>query len=250
MKAELEPEFVRSLRPPPRPAHEAPRRDRHRGAIVGPRWRFLAEASELLEASLEYQQTLANVVGLAVPKIADYAIIALLTENGSLGWGCSAHRDPAKAPVVARLHPYVPDLATNDHPWAEAIRSGRTQITKAVDDEYLRSIARDEGHLGLLRELEPTSYIVIPLAARGRILGSLQTLQSLLRLRRLDLFDRAVQGHDERADERPRREGDRSNRQVIRRGLLHRCALGQRPDRGGEPLLRPGHLHEADGLSK
>jgi signal transduction histidine kinase len=172
MKTDVEAAFVGSLRPPPL-AHVAHRRDRHRGAIVGPRWRFLAEASELLDGSLEYEQTLANVVRLAVPRIADYSIIVLLTEDGSLGWGCSAHRDPAKAPIVARLHAYVPDLATNNHPWTEAVRSGRTQVVKAVDDVYLRSMARDEGHLELLRKLEPTSYIIIPLAARGRVLGSL-----------------------------------------------------------------------------
>jgi signal transduction histidine kinase len=173
MRAEVESEWAGSLRPPSRLASLTPRRDRHRGAIVGPRWRFLAEASELLDASLDYQQTLSNVVRLAVPRIADYSIIALLTEDGSLGWGCSAHRDAAKAPAVARLHAYVPDVTTNNHPWAEAVRTGRTQVIKAVDDEYLRSIARDEGHLRLLRELAPTSYIIIPLAARGRILGSL-----------------------------------------------------------------------------
>jgi hypothetical protein len=115
MKTEVAAALVAGLRPSPPLAPVAHRRDRHRGAIVGPRWRFLAEASELLDASLEYQQTLANVVRLAVPRIADYSIIALLTEDGSLGWGCSAHRDPAKAPIVARLHAYVPDLTTNNH---------------------------------------------------------------------------------------------------------------------------------------
>jgi signal transduction histidine kinase len=173
MKTDIEAGSVGSLRPPPHAAHATPRRDRHRGAIVGPRWRFLAEASELLDGSLEYQQTLANVVALAVPRIADYAIIALLTEDGSLGWGCSAHRDPAKEPTVARLRGYVPDLTTKAHPWVEVARSGRTQVIKAVNDDYLRSIALDEAHLALLRELAPTSYIFIPLAARGRILGSL-----------------------------------------------------------------------------
>jgi signal transduction histidine kinase len=173
MRGEVEAELVGSLRPPASLANATRRTGRHRGAIVGPRWRFLAEASELLDGSLEYQQTLSNVVGLAVPRIADYSVIALLTEEGSLGWGCSAHRDPAKAPLVARLRSYVPGLTTTNHPWAEAVRSGRTQVVKAVDDEYLRSIARDEHHLELLRDLAPASYIIIPLAARGRILGSL-----------------------------------------------------------------------------
>jgi signal transduction histidine kinase len=143
------------------------------GVFTSSRWQFLAEASELLDASLDYQETLANVVALAVPRIADYAIIALLRDDGTLGWGWSAHRDPAQEPVVARLRSYVPDLTTNDHPWAEVVHSGSSQIIETVTDEYLRSIARDATHLTLLRELAPASYIIIPLAARGRILGSL-----------------------------------------------------------------------------
>jgi signal transduction histidine kinase len=151
---------------------ELPRNQEH-PAFTRPRWQFLAEASELLDASLEYQETLANVVALAVPMIADYAIIALLTDDGALRWGWSAHRDPAKEAVVARLQAYVPTLATNNHPWAEVVHSGRTQIIETVTDGYLRSIAHDEAHLALLRELAPTSYIIMPLAARGRILGVL-----------------------------------------------------------------------------
>jgi signal transduction histidine kinase len=148
-------------------------RDEDHGLPTSSHWQFLAEASELLDASLDHQETLANVVALAVPRIADYAIIALLGDDGTLGWGWSAHRDPTRAPLVARLHSYVPDLTTNDHPWAEVVHSGRSRIVESVTDGYLCSIARDATHLQLLRDLGPTSYIIIPLAARGRILGSL-----------------------------------------------------------------------------
>ncbi|MGH7615689.1 MAG: GAF domain-containing sensor histidine kinase [Gemmatimonadaceae bacterium] len=161
-------------------------------AIAGSRWQFLAEASELLDASLEYQQTLSNVVSLAVPRIADYAIIALLTEDGSLGWGWSAHRDPARDSVVARLRPYVTHLTIDDDPWAAAINSGQTQIIKEVTDEYLCSIARDDAHLALLRELAPTSYMIIPLSARGRVLGSLLFATNSDSGRRYDSHDAAI----------------------------------------------------------
>jgi signal transduction histidine kinase len=171
---EVNPDMVRETgMPTTRPANRRRRRDRRGGAMAGPRWRFLADATEILDASLDYQETLANVVRLAVPKIADYAVIALLAEDGSLHWGSAMHRDPAKAGVVDRLKAYVPDVGTGRHPSAEAVRSGKTQVIDAVDDDYLRSVALDETHLGLLRELEPTSYIVIPIAARGRTLGSL-----------------------------------------------------------------------------
>src|SRR6266568_6780484 len=67
-----------------------------RAAISRARWRFLAEASTLLDRSLDYKETLANVVHLVVPSMADYAGITLLGDDGSLTWGYSAHRDPAK----------------------------------------------------------------------------------------------------------------------------------------------------------
>ena len=140
--------------------------------MIGPWWRFLAEASELLDASLEYQETLANVVRLAVPRIADYAIITLREEDGSLHWGGAAHRDPAKASLVDRLQAYVPPAGAR-HPSADVARSGKPQVVSIVDDDYLRSVAQDETHFELLRQLEPTSYVVLPLEARGRALGSL-----------------------------------------------------------------------------
>jgi signal transduction histidine kinase len=144
-----------------------------RGAIIGARWRFLAEASAALDRSLEYEETLANVVRLVVPRIADYAVIALLADDGSLTWGYSAHCDPGKEPLVGRLRAYQPHLTTENHPTAEALRSGETQVVDVVDDAFLRAVARDDAHLALLRQLAPTSIIILPLAARARILGSL-----------------------------------------------------------------------------
>jgi signal transduction histidine kinase len=71
------------------------------------------------------------------------------------------------------LRAYQPHLATQGHPVAEALRSGQTQVIEVADDVFLRSLARDETHLALLRELAPTSMIIIPLTARGQVLGSL-----------------------------------------------------------------------------
>ena len=45
---------------------------------------------------------------------------------------------------------------------AKALRSGITQVVDTVDDAFMQSIAQDETHLALLRELAPTSLIIIP----------------------------------------------------------------------------------------
>ena len=174
MEGEVRRESVKDTEAPPsRTARTTPDPVLERGAIIGARWRFLAEASAVLDRSLEYEETLANVVRLVVPRIADYSIVALLADDGSLTWGYSAHCDPAKEPLVGRLRAYQPHLTTENHPTAEALRSGETQVVDVVDDRFLASVARDGTHLALLRQLAPTSVIILPLAARGRILGSL-----------------------------------------------------------------------------
>ena len=44
------------------------------------RMEFLAQASQVLASSLDYQQTLRNVAGLAVPQIADWCAVDLFDE--------------------------------------------------------------------------------------------------------------------------------------------------------------------------
>jgi signal transduction histidine kinase len=144
-----------------------------RTAIVGPRWRFLAEASGLLDRSLDYEETLANVVRFVVPRMADFAIIALLAEDASLTWGYSAHCDPGKEALIGSLSAYWPRPITGNHPMAEVLRSGETKALYAVDEDLLRSIAVDGTHLTILRNLSATSIIAVPLTARGRNLGAL-----------------------------------------------------------------------------
>lgn len=140
---------------------------------VRSRWKFLAEASEHLDGSLEYQQTLKNVISLAVPAIADYAAVALMGTDGSMSWGWSSHRDPAKSDLAAQLRGYSPDVKTPGVPAADTVRADHPLFFNRVDEALLRSIARDETHLSLLRELAPTSYISVPLRARDRLLGLL-----------------------------------------------------------------------------
>ena len=45
---------------------------------------YLAETSELLASSLDYQATLANLARLVVPRLADWCAIDMLEEDGSI----------------------------------------------------------------------------------------------------------------------------------------------------------------------
>ena len=147
------------------------------------RWRFLADASAALDTSIDYAQTLANTVRLAVPEVADYCVVVLLGDDGSVRWADSAHRDPSKRALLERLRQsipwpgaeqarsYVPPVASPEHPVERALRTGEPQLVADAGGQLLKWW--DGTRRSLVRALAPTSYIAVPMAARGRTFGAI-----------------------------------------------------------------------------
>src|SRR5262245_13788896 len=113
------------------------------------RWRFLADVSAALDESLDFEQTLANTVRLAVPEVADYCIVALAGEGGSCRWAHAAHRDPAGRDLLDRLRARFPLQESSDHPLARAIRTGQPDLV-TVEREPSRRDQIGVGRIGLL----------------------------------------------------------------------------------------------------
>src|SRR5947209_5353199 len=67
---------------------------------------FLARASQVLASSLDYQETLRNVAGLAVPQIADWCGVDLFDEEGAREPVAVAHVDPSKLEMAERLRAF------------------------------------------------------------------------------------------------------------------------------------------------
>ena len=130
--------------------------------------RFLARASELLVASLDWEATLAAIADLAVPALAGYLVIDLL-EAGELRSVVALHAEPGKTELVRALRlRYPPTLPT--HPVQMALRTGEAQLLPDLQAE-VDSMAHDAEHAEAIREIANTSGIVAPLVARGRTLG-------------------------------------------------------------------------------
>jgi len=144
---------------------------RHRDIRRRPsgRWRFLADASAVLDGSLEFEQTLANTVRLAVPEVADYCVVALRGEEASCRWAHAAHRDAAGREMLDRARDRFPLPAASGHPLARAIRTGAAEIIRVTRErEHL-----DEAGMGGPGPLAPVSAIVVPMIAGGRTLGAI-----------------------------------------------------------------------------
>src|SRR3954462_3052562 len=57
---------------------------------------FLARAGAMLDASLDFEETLVNVANIAIPEIADWCAVSILDESGDLREVAVAHADPVK----------------------------------------------------------------------------------------------------------------------------------------------------------
>ena len=107
---------------------------------------FLAEASTVLSSFLDYQDTLASLARLAVPYLADWCVIDVFEEDGSIDRLAMAHQDPKKVALARELQErYPPDL---DAPYGvpQALRSGRSELVPEISESLLDETARDAEH--------------------------------------------------------------------------------------------------------
>src|SRR5215210_361445 len=140
--------------------------------------RFLAEVGESLSSSLDYRATLARVARLAVPHLADWCVVDILEEDGSLERLAVAHQDPEKVALVHELQErYPPDL---DAPRGvgQVSRTGRSELVPEIPESLLEEAARDAEHREILRGLGLKSYMIVPLVARGRTLGAISLVSA------------------------------------------------------------------------
>jgi serine phosphatase RsbU (regulator of sigma subunit)/PAS domain-containing protein len=139
---------------------------------------FMAEASRMLASSMDYTETLQEVARLAVPQIADWCAVDVLGESGEIERVAVYHSDPDKIELAERLdrkyHPTLEDPAGVP----EVIRSGEARHYTDIDPDALAAYARDSAHLQLLREIEATAVVIVPLAAPTRTLGAITLVSS------------------------------------------------------------------------
>jgi signal transduction histidine kinase/ActR/RegA family two-component response regulator len=150
--------------------------------------RFLAEAGTLLASSLDPEETLRSVARLAVESLADWCVIDIVAEDGSIQRLEVAHRKPERAEDARRLLDF-PLVRRRPYLVHEALESGRTQFMPVVAPRFLETISQGPEHLEILRSLRPSSFIAAPLMARDRVLGVLLLVLCECSQRRYDARD-------------------------------------------------------------
>ena len=134
---------------------------------------FLAETSRCLAASLDYEATLRTVAALALPFLGSWCIVDLVEADGSMRRVAIVHPDPHKQELAAGLTKSWPPGRDDPLGAPQAVRTRQIEVIPFVDDEMLVAVARDQENLRTLRALGIGSVIVVPLIARGNVLGAL-----------------------------------------------------------------------------
>jgi PAS domain S-box-containing protein len=137
------------------------------------RARFLAEASDVLSSSLDFETTLRHVAQLMVPRLADWFGIDLLTEDGGLERAAAAHVDPEKVKWALEMRRNYPTDLNAPTGVARVIRTGQPEFVPSITDDMLVAAARDDEHLRLLRVIGMNSVIIVPLRSVSQTLGVL-----------------------------------------------------------------------------
>ena len=134
---------------------------------------FLAEASNVLAGSLEYEETFQNLARLVVPRLADFCIVDIADENGQLRQVAVAHGNPSEEGKLHSLKEHYPATLAAKHGGTRVFQSGKSEMCCELTEDVLRDMFESEADRALIRDLRPTSYIAVPLRARDRVLGAI-----------------------------------------------------------------------------
>ncbi|MCU1281594.1 MAG: hypothetical protein JWM53_5140 [bacterium] len=136
---------------------------------------FLAAASKILAGPLEDVTPLDVIARLTVPWLCDWCNILLLDDNGAVGSAAAYHHDATKIDAVRRLRP---DMRLRDRGVARALTTGEPVVYNGITVESLSGqpdsislSAREQ--LEIVRSLGLRGYMVVPLVARGQIIGAI-----------------------------------------------------------------------------
>jgi serine/threonine-protein kinase RsbW len=112
---------------------------------------------------------------VALPTLGDICVVDVVSPTGALERLAAVHTDPAHQAETDELVRYSPD-PDGSHPAARAVRTGQSQWSTEMGDEFMRSTTQSDQHLRLTRTLSFESYVSVPLLMEGKAIGALTVI--------------------------------------------------------------------------
>lgn len=134
---------------------------------------FLAEISRTLFESLDYEETLSKVARLAMPELGAWCIVDLIRDDHSMHRLAVFHPDASLEPLTTELVRRYPPHQGDPFGAPRILETQQPELITEVTSDFLESSRFDRKERGILETLGFCSYMVVPLKARGRLLGAM-----------------------------------------------------------------------------
>jgi serine phosphatase RsbU (regulator of sigma subunit)/PAS domain-containing protein len=137
---------------------------------------LLVRAGEVLDSALGVDERLDRFARLLVPELADFVKIELLEGKGGRRPVAIAHQDPQREALMRAWRDRGTLAVSERVGMGTTFATGEAKLTTDILPEaVVRSARETTGEEGaeLMRAIGPRSQIVVPLRARGRVLGAL-----------------------------------------------------------------------------
>ena len=135
--------------------------------------RFVADASVALSEVGDRVSTLDRIANVAVPRFADWCMIDLLDDEGTLQRVAVTHSDLTIINKVQEMSDRYPARLDNAFGTPQLLKTGESQLVPHIDDSILQAVAHNDEHLNLLRSIGYRSYVCVPLRLNGKVAGAL-----------------------------------------------------------------------------
>jgi serine phosphatase RsbU (regulator of sigma subunit)/PAS domain-containing protein len=137
---------------------------------------FLTRAGMVLAGSLNYEQTLSHVVDLVVPEIADWCGVYIADD------GDGKEREITSRLADRELERMLVEIrrrrrgGSGDSESLRVLRTGQSILVTDVSAQPPTDL--DASQRAGVERLGPRSYLIVPLRARGRVIGALTLLST------------------------------------------------------------------------
>ncbi len=133
---------------------------------------LLAEATSMLAATLDVDESLDRLTSLVVPLMADWCTVHLLGPDGGVQRVAARHRDAEKLDLLRRLEELQPAGLGRGSITSSVLAGGPPALVE-VDEDVLAAGIDDPELLEVYRQVGLRSAMVVPLRARRQVLGVL-----------------------------------------------------------------------------
>ncbi|MBS0658133.1 MAG: response regulator [Verrucomicrobia bacterium] len=135
------------------------------------RMTFLAEASDTLSTSLDQRQIFESLARLLVPRVGDLCLVDVLAGKGGLHQVAVAHSDPVVEESLRGLQCFAEENCA-----VQVLRTARPVFCDALTPDLLDSHFPQPECCEIVRGLQPTAYLAVPIFARQQLVGAISLL--------------------------------------------------------------------------